>query len=137
MDLNRNRKGRKRQRTLSVGNEDEQIDITSFLKIPRGLVTMQGSHIYFYDDVNVTSCLSLNLALRNAVEHNLSVANSNGTEPSPVYIHINSPGGTVFDALTSVDLIEQLKENVPIISIVEGLSETQLTQLHENLKRYK
>ncbi len=24
-----------------------------------------------------------------------------------------------------------------IISIVEGLSETQLTQLHENLKRYK
>ena len=39
-------------------------------------------------------------------------------DPIPIYLHINSYGGIIFDALTAIDVIKACK--VPVYTIIEG-----------------
>ena len=41
-----------------------------------------------------------------------------GVEEVPVYLHINSFGGSVFDAMTAIDTI--IASKIPIYTIIEG-----------------
>ena len=44
---------------------------------------------------------------------------------TPIYLHINSYGGSVFDALSIIDTIQNC--NVPIYSIIEGCAASAAT----------
>ena len=44
---------------------------------------------------------------------------------TPIYLHINSYGGSVFDALSIIDTIQNC--NVPVYSIIEGCAASAAT----------
>jgi len=77
------------------------------------------NRIYFYEDINQSTCLDLILILgelisesrKNAIDQNLET-------PTPIYLHINSSGGTLLDAFAVIDTIKS--SPVKIISIIEG-----------------
>ena len=46
-------------------------------------------------------------------------------DPPPIYLHINSFGGSIFAAMSSVDIIEN--NSVPIYTVVEGCAASAAT----------
>jgi ATP-dependent protease ClpP protease subunit len=91
------------------------------------------NHIYFYAEVNTETILELNkaiLRLNKDMKNYMDVArceyNMDVGEVC-IYLHINSGGGYITDALSGVDTI--LKSNIPVISIVEGYVASAATLL--------
>jgi ATP-dependent protease ClpP protease subunit len=101
-------------------DDDEDDDIS--------LVKYLNNHIYFYSPVSLKTCLELNILINKLSNEiiNKAILESRlkpkeeflGLINNPLYIHINSSGGEVMAALSSVDTIRNCK--VPIISIIEG-----------------
>ena len=46
-------------------------------------------------------------------------------EPKPIYLHINSFGGSVFSAFSVIDTIKNLR--IPVVSIIEGAAASAAT----------
>ena len=100
-----------------VDNEDET-----------NLVKYVNNHIYFYSSVTKKTCLELNMLINKLsneiinkaiTENRLNLTESLfGLKNNPLYLHINSSGGEVMAALSSVDTIRNNK--IPIVSIIEG-----------------
>lgn len=80
-------------------------------------VQLSGNHIYFYGEVTTNAALQLVLALSQAQQEAMVMAN-NRTAETPIWLHINSGGGNVFDAVAVVDHLEHLR--VPVYSVIEG-----------------
>jgi ATP-dependent protease ClpP protease subunit len=83
------------------------------------------NHIYFYTDVDQYTCLDLN---RKIVEMNktlLKFSIDYDVPPPNIYLHINSMGGCLFSAFSTIDTIKNSK--VPIISIIEGCAASAAT----------
>ncbi len=121
-------------------DEEEQQQLTS---IPIVLSSMGGdspiinpfagmptdNHIYFYDDVDTDTVLSLN---KNIKELNISLkreftkySDHIDYKTIPIYVHINSFGGEMFAALSAVDAI--LKSECPVYTIIEGAAASAAT----------
>lgn len=75
-------------------------------------VVVSRNHIYFYSDVNSSTVLQLNKAINDL--------NEPGSGYPEIWIHINSLGGSLYDALAAVDTIRD--SPTPIITIVEGVA---------------
>lgn len=75
-------------------------------------VIVSKNHIYLYSDVCELSMLQLNKAINDL--------NEPGEIYTEIWIHINSYGGSVYDALAAVDTIQD--SPTPIITIVEGIA---------------
>jgi ATP-dependent Clp protease protease subunit len=71
-------------------------------------VLLKSRKVFLYGDVNVTSI--------QAVVKNLLVASGFGN--APIYLFINSPGGSVSDGFALIDTIKSLKS--PVYTIVIG-----------------
>ena len=56
--------------------------------------------------------------IRKCELDNIVNAHKLNLDEIPIYLHINSFGGSVFDALTAIDVIQSCK--VPIHTIIEG-----------------
>lgn len=116
-----NKKSRKQAQELGINQEG----VESFLNDLNESVTIRDNHIYFYGTVNKRNCLKLNLFIRDVnrkltiTENDLEVSNLK------IYLHINSFGGSVFAALSSVDSI--IGSKYPIVSIMEGGSASAAT----------
>lgn len=89
------------------------------------------NHIYFYSGVNSDRCLdlirqlkSLDTLLRTERESRSIPTDSPAT---PIWLHINSGGGGLFDAFAVADQIKTIK--TPIYSIVEGYAASAATIL--------
>ena len=96
--------------------EDKSISITSV-----------NNHIYFYCSVSKSSALSLNKEIRTVTRDLLTYSRKYGMNPPPIYLHINSYGGSVFAGLS---IIDQIKENaIPIYSIIEGAAASAATMI--------
>ena len=94
--------------------EDKSISISSV-----------NNHIYFYCSVNKSSALSLNKEIRMVTRDLLTYARKYDMNPPPIYLHINSYGGSVFAGLS---IIDQIKENeIPIYSVIEGAAASAAT----------
>lgn len=88
-------------------------------------VSAVGRHIYFYTDVRPDTILELNKLIASCGRKSLHERQDGHESLSPVYLHINSPGGDVFAALSAVDVIRG--SPVPVITIVEGLAASAAT----------
>ena len=90
-------------------------------------VEIYKNHIYFYCGVTKKTCLKLNNELRKLEYNILNDGKSILNKDKFIYIHINSFGGSVFAALSTIDTIQSLR--VPIVSIIEGSAASAATMI--------
>ena len=96
------------------------------------LVTVKDNHIYYYSDVDTKSILLLLKYIRELNLKLLSLKTEldykyDTSMELYIYLHINSGGGYILDALAAVDYIK--KSKIPIISIVDGFAASAATFL--------
>ena len=93
-------------------------------------ISVIDNHIYFYTSVTTESILELNKHIQS-LNQTLSKTKLeidykyNTNIDLNIYLHINSLGGYVFDALAAVDTIKNSK--IPITSIIEGCAASAAT----------
>ena len=102
------------QKKPKISDEDDNLD-----------VERDDNHIYFYTEVNKSSILELNKTLKLVGSENLHTANVLEIPTPDIKLHINSPGGSLFDGLAAVDYVRRSK--VPVHSIVEGMAASAAT----------
>ena len=83
-------------------------------------IRTENNHIYFYSKVNKSYCLDLNIEIKKVEQKMLQHALKFSIDPPPIIIHINSFGGSVFAAMSTIDTIKSCK--VPVHTIIEGAS---------------
>ena len=127
----------RKKRRLNDQEEEEMIDIGDLLQksldnvsmdlpsVGSGKIRKVDNHIYFYSDVGQSSVLQLNLYLKELEKDILGYASKFNSEPAKIYLHINSPGGDLYSALSTVDTILNLK--VDVVSIIEGFAASAAT----------
>ena len=81
-------------------------------------ITKENNHIYFHSEVDRDAIFEMITFIRKAEIENIVLTHNLCTDPIPIYLHINSFGGCVFDALTAIDIIKACK--VPVHTIIEG-----------------
>jgi len=113
-----------KKRKLSDDKEDEgEYRLTGSVK--DGHIASEDNHIYFYSEVSKKTVYELNREIRIVTQKMLDMQRKYNTDPPPIYLHINSYGGSIFAAMSTVDIIKYNK--VPIYSIVEGCAASAAT----------
>lgn len=110
---------------LNTSGGDSSSMFNPFASIPTD------NHIYFYDDVEAESILTLN---KNIRELNTMIKEKFSKYDEvvdyknvPIYLHINSHGGDLFAGLSAVDTI--LNSECPVHTIIEGAAASAATFL--------
>ena len=126
-----------KKRKLNADDEEVTVDLGDLLQKNfenvssdislggQGKIRKVDNHIYFYSDVDQGSVLQLNLYLKEIEKDILSYSSKFNSEPAKIYLHINSPGGDLYSALSTVDTIISLK--VDVVSIIEGFAASAAT----------
>ena len=120
------------------GAEEEQIELPintreSKVKVPyenssendHNLVETANNRIYFYSVVSRPKILKVNKAIQSLNNHAQCRAVMFGDSATPIRLHINSYGGSVFAGLAAVDYIRASK--APVETIVEGCAASAAT----------
>lgn len=81
-------------------------------------ISRENNHVYFHAEVNRGSIFQMINHLRAAEEACILMHHRYTTNDIPIYLHINSFGGSVFDAMTAIDVIKNSK--IPVHTIIEG-----------------
>jgi ATP-dependent Clp endopeptidase proteolytic subunit ClpP len=88
------------------------------------------NRIYFYSEIERTSILRLNKKLRDfSNEHIAAKLNRSLVEPDPIFLHLNSYGGSVFAGIAGMDQIITTKKSVDVITVVDGCCASAATFL--------
>jgi ATP-dependent Clp endopeptidase proteolytic subunit ClpP len=95
-------------------NDDDGDDEEESMK----KITRENNHIYFHAEVDRDNIFELIEHIRKCELENIITALKLNLEEIPIYLHISSFGGSVFDALTAIDVIQSCK--VPVYTIIEG-----------------
>ena len=90
-----------------------------------GHISSEDNHIYYYSDVSNKSVYELNREIRNVTQKMLDIQRKYNVDPPPIYLHINSYGGSIFAAMSTVDVIKYNK--VPIYTVIEGCAASAAT----------
>ena len=105
--------------------DDADEEIVTLPKL-KSQYQVNGNEIYFYSQVDLESIYNLNRSLSDLEKQMLITQINLGlTEPPHVKLFINSDGGEIFSAFTTVDRIKSSK--VPIHTYVEGISASAAT----------
>jgi len=108
----------------SIGSNTPESEETSKPKQPE--VTSVENRIYFYSEVERDKTLQLNKMLRDIDNDHTSLKiKTDANELLPIYIHINSYGGSLHAGLSSMDNILLCKS--PVITIVDGICASAAT----------
>lgn len=81
-------------------------------------IKRKNNHIYFYSEVTRETIFELIMYIKEAEEENLITSLKLHLDTIPIFLHINSKGGSVFDAFNAIDVIQSCR--MPIHTIVEG-----------------
>lgn len=96
-------------------------------------ISSKDNHIYFYASVNKSSALELNNEIRTVTKSLMTYSNNMNANPPPIYLHINSYGGSIFAALSIIDTIKF--NPIPVYTIVEGAAASAATLISVNGKK--
>jgi len=105
-------------------------------KAPLLTVESIDNHVYFYTDVNTDRCLDLIKQLRNidGTLRNEKISRSiPDHEDIPIWLHIQSYGGSLFAGLSMIDQIRSIPS--PIYSISEGVCASAATLIALSCKK--
>ena len=123
------KKDRKEKKSKKEDSDDEEEDEKSILadlgflggkKRDDQKIERDNNHIYFHSEVDRDSIFELCALIREAEEECVLTSFKLNIDKVPIYIHINSFGGSIFAAFGAIDVIKSCK--VPIYSIIEGAS---------------
>ena len=111
-----------------IGNNSDYIPMT---------VESFDNHIYFYAEVNTDRCLDLIKKIREAY-NSLRTQKESRMLPkeylnTPIWLHIQSPGGDLFSGLNMADQFKTIAS--PIYSIVEGYCASAATLISMSCNR--
>lgn len=107
-----------KKRKFTPNNDCEEDD--------SGEISTDRNHIFFYCDVNTKNCLELNKHIISLSDKLSSVKNKYGMDEEPVIcLHINSLGGSIFDAISTIDTI--LNCPIPVYTYIEGCAASAAT----------
>jgi len=81
-------------------------------------ISRDNNHIYFHSEVDRDTIFDMCALITEAEEDNLYMAHKMNIDPIPIYLHINSYGGSIFAAFNAIDCINSCK--VPVYTIIEG-----------------
>lgn len=111
-------------------------DVDSSSDKPKHITTINSNEIYFYTNVDNESSVLLNKSITDLGKQLQIAKITFGLEETPhIKLYINSDGGEVFGALSTVDRIN--KSEVLIHSYVEGLVASAATLISVSCqKRY-
>lgn len=91
----------------TCGNEGEILDLSDINSEPKNYLVR--NHFYFNDEINSDTARALIINLHelalSIVDESLKV----GSIPCPIELHINSPGGSLTDALQIVQVIKDIQ----------------------------
>lgn len=105
--------------------DDVEEEIVTLPKL-KSQYQVNGNEIYFYSQVDLESIYNLNRSLSDLEKQMLITQINLGlSEPPHVKLFINSDGGEIFSAFTTVDRIKSSK--VPVYTYVEGISASAAT----------
>jgi len=76
------------------------------------------NHIYFHSEVTRESIFDLCNLIKEADEENVLTCHKMNIDSIPIYLHINSFGGSIYSAFYAIDIIKACKS--PIYSIIDG-----------------
>ena len=129
---------KKSKKDEDSGSDDEK-SLSSILKGAKGSkpekIEKYDNHVYFYSEVSRESIFELNMLLKEVEEENIITANKLNIDPIPIYLHINSYGGSVFAGFAAIDMIVSCK--VPVYTIIEGCAASAATMMSiVGAKRY-
>ena len=82
------------------------------------LISRSNNHIYFHKEINKKTICKLVHLIREAEKECYLFAFQRNIPEIPIYLHINSFGGSIFAAFSAIDVIKSCR--VPIYTIVEG-----------------
>lgn len=102
----------------SSDDDDDSSGFTNGDNKDNQQITRENNHVYYHAEVNRGSVFQLINHLRAAEEACILMHHRYTTSDIPIYLHINSFGGSVFDAMTAIDVIKNSK--IPIHTIIEG-----------------
>jgi ATP-dependent protease ClpP protease subunit len=119
-------------KTWGMADEDKYRDVPASVPLA-DLVSSQGSiklvenTIYFYSEVDAVACGELNRLLREVDQRLTQVASIMQAEAfiPTIHLRINSYGGDVFAALSTIDTIRSLKSKV--YTYIEGAAASAAT----------
>jgi ATP-dependent protease ClpP protease subunit len=117
-----------RKRNYKDISEDDNPIINKFKNIfdfDDDIVEKHNNHIYFYAPVNQDTCLNLNRQINDMNRELLKQSIDTGHSTPCIYLHINSMGGCLFSAFSTIDTI--LSSKIPIVSIIEGCAASAAT----------
>lgn len=97
-----------------ISNDEDVLEVES-----------EDNHIYFYTEVNKSSILELNRSLKSVGSEMLHAGSVLEISTPDIKLHINSPGGSLFDGLAAVDYVR--KSKAPVHSIIEGMAASAAT----------
>ena len=83
------------------------------------------NNLYFYSPVDQESSLLLEQKLLALNQHNLRLLEKYQIEKTPIHLHIQSFGGSLFHTLYLVDLIKNLE--TPVYTYVDGFAASAAT----------
>lgn len=103
---------------LIITNDDDDDEDTNTGSDNSRKITRENNHIYFYAEVDRPNIFELIELIRKCEIDNIVTAHKNCLEEIPIFLHISSYGGILFDAFTAIDVIQSCK--VPIHTIIDG-----------------
>lgn len=107
-------------------NKKQKKDYMAGLNESTSIETFK-NHIYFYCGVSTKTCLKLNIELKRIAQNIIDNGQNLLNKDKYIYLHINSFGGSVFAAFSTIDTIINLK--VPVVSIIEGAAASAATMI--------
>ncbi len=99
--------------SLAFADSSYELNSTSMQvdRIPRGIETEE-NRIYFYCPVAEQEALELNRLLRRLDVEMKYLTDRLECTSIPIHLHIHSPGGSIFSALSIVDTMESMHSDV-------------------------
>src|SRR6056300_1242770 len=110
------RKNNRKANIIIKNDEDDEEETEEDDKLRK--ITRENNHIYFHAEVDRGSVFEMIEHLRKCELKNIVNAHRLCIDEIPIYLHINSFGGSVFDAMTAIDAIQSCK--VPVYTVIEG-----------------
>lgn len=117
---------KKGKKQIKKNDEDDEVtynledNISSMLGKNKSdtKIERECNHIYFHSEVTRESIFDLTMLIKEAEEECVLSCLKLNIDEIPIYLHINSYGGSIFAGFAAIDVINSCK--VPVHTIVEG-----------------